>query len=107
MHEIDLTIPRGADVPVQFRMPGVNLTGFSATMFIHCEGVVTPRVMTATWLPGAEPASVIEDVLPHDVTQALPQGALSTYELQITSPSGSQSIVATGTITATGGLNDD
>jgi len=80
MQEINLTIPRGADVPVQFRMPGVNLTGFGATMFIHSEGVITPRTMTATWLPGADAASVIEDVFPRDVTQALPQGALSTYE---------------------------
>jgi hypothetical protein len=99
---------RGADVPVGFDFPSLDLSGFGADL------IVTFGETSQTWSllvercfdsAGVATGSMAWAVIPRIFTSTLPPGRQSSFELRLTEPRGTLRIAATGTINATGGLN--
>ena len=114
--DILLTVNRGADEIILFRAPDVDLTGYTATLFLTPFGADTVPYPLLVELPDPPdldgPSSddvetIMWTQLTHTQTQLLPQGRLTSFELQLIQPDTRHKIIARGDIEAIGGLNDD
>lgn len=105
---LDLCFPRGADTPVIFAFPGINLTGFEARLVIESPDSVTEWPLHVEWCDAAQaqtPASTAWTLIPRAFTAALPPGRQSAFELRLTEPRGTVRIAAAGAVTASGALS--
>ena len=102
--ETTLIVMRGADDPVLFKAPGVDLSEMTATLFLTADQTVGyPLTIDVVQNPLE---TLMWTQLPHAVTQALPEGRRTKFELQITQVDGAQRIPLIGKIDARGGFND-
>lgn len=94
---------RGANIKLQFKFPvGTDLTGATAWFSAAWPGGSMRRTDLVLNVPGR---SFTLSLTPAE-TRALPEGRLTSYELELRQ-SGNQTIVDSGKIEAVGGLNDD
>jgi len=103
-----LTVNRGADEIILFRAPDVDLTGYTATLFLTPFGAETVPYPLLVEVPTTEDLlTIMWTQLTHTQTQLLPEGRLTSFELQLIQPDTRHQIIARGDLEAIGGLNDD
>ena len=107
MRRLILEAPRGADAPLAFHFPGLDLTGFTARLVLAAPSAPIELDLELERCDGPELVSTGWLCLPRALTASLPPGSQTRFELRLIEPRGTLRIAARGVIRAIGGLDHD